>query len=264
MFLFVDGQPVVLTFNQVEQRYYAAFVTEFPEAEVSLSQWRGGYEYQTLYPAMQQMVENGAMTLEALNEVLGTIAAINESIRRPAVLASRVTERFKEFGYEATVRAPDLSTKGIVAICVEQKGGDDAFIGELIRDEMLPVGQFMDGDVVFETAFSNGQPVDIKWTLPTPSPLMFKLTIDRKRGSPHPEDTVDQIITKFNANYAAQMGIGIDVTPATYMTTVDLKWAASVLVQHSTDGATWTDAVIAAAYNVRYDATLDPANVVIA
>lgn len=387
MFLFVDGQPVVLRFNQVEQRYYAAFVDQFPEAEVSMSQWRGSYEYQTLYPAMQQMVENGALTLDALNEVLGTIAAANESIRRPAVLSSRVAERFKELGYEATSRVADATTKGIVAICVDQEreasdfnatltpadggpagyatkvgwwdgkfgaltskhgifgsnfyridtdtvdldavycvfsgpisiggefsmtiggvtglftaeaeptqnwicqspemyelirgsigvgldvfvpgGGsvatsdDDATIGNLIRDEMLPVGQHMDGDVVYQTALSNGQAIDIKWTIPVNQTFEYRVTINRKRGSQYPEHTVDEIIAIFNANYGEAMGIGSDITPQVYLTVRDLPWASAVLVEWFS-GAEWSSADFSAAYNQRFLANLTPANVVIA
>lgn len=384
MFLFVDGQPVVLRFNQVEQRYYAAFVDQFPEAEVSMSQWRGSYEYQTLYPAMQQMVENGALTLDALNEVLGTIAAANESIRRPAVLSSRVAERFKELGYEATSRVADATNKGIVAICVDQEraappvrtmtigvnstnpenagftpafgsidsatlannciittlasegaagsqnsymytspsfgvagdsmtgtfngaavtwvnstsvpgqwdcsgqgvaeylranvGGsatftfdvdavavndDDELIGNLIRDEMLPVGQHMEGDVVYPTALSNGQPIDIKWTVPVDAWRNYRVNITRKRGSPYPENTVDEIITIFSANFDGAMGIGSDVTPQVYLTVRDLPWASSVLVEWQDGVGDWYSGDLPSNYNTRPIAGLSPANVVI-
>lgn len=385
MFLFVDGQPVVLRFNQVEQRYYAAFVDQFPEAEVSISQWRGSYEYQTLYPAMQQMVENGIMTLDALNEILGVIAATNQSIYRPAVLQSRVAERFAQAGYEATARVADATTRGIVAICVDQdriartmtigaatvdpddagytadhfgnltntsfRGGlitdlstssdiantstflaisptpsdlgdiavnfggafshtsnfayssgpgywvdsdpelasliresvglevtitldgdagslpandDDDLIGNLIRDEMLPAGQHMEGDIVYPTALSNGQALDIRWRIPAKTTHEFRTTIQRSRGSQYPMHSVDEIIILFNANYADQMGIGRDITPATYLTPSDLKWAAAVTTEWSADGgATWSEAIKPAQYFDQFLAELDPANVVI-
>lgn len=385
MFMFPDGRAYVLTFNQVEQRYYAAFVDEFPEADVSISQWRGGYEYQTLYPAIQMMVENGMMTLDALNEILGVIAAGNQSIYRPAVLQSRVAERFKQAGYEATARVADINTRGIVAICVDQErsappvrtmtigvsstnpenagfspafgsidsatlannciittlasegvagsqnsymytspsfgvagdsmtgtfngaavtwvnstsvpgqwdcngqgvaeylranvgesatftfdvdavavNDDDELIGNLIRDEMLPAGQHMEGDIEHQTALSNGQPLTIRWRTPTKTPHEFRTTIQRARGSQHPMDSVDEIIIKFNLSYNARMGIGIDITPATYLTTANLPWAASVLTEWSDDGgATWSPNVKQAQFFDQFLAELDPANVVI-
>lgn len=263
MFLFVDGQPVVLRFAQVEQLFYQAYRARFPDDAVSLTQWRGRYEYQALYPAMQLMVENGVITNDALNTVLNSIAAVNEKIKRPAVLASRVTERFAEAGYEATIRIPDATTKGIVAICIDQKGGDDQFIGELIRDEMLPAGQHMEGDVVYPTALSNGQAIDIKWTLPVDVTNDYRVTIQRARGSRYPEDSVDEIIVKFNTNFDEQMGIGTDITPQTYLTVRDLPWATSVLVEWTDDGTTWHPEDVAVPYNRRYLANLPPANVFI-
>lgn len=383
MFMFPDGRPYVLTFNQVEQRYYAAFVDEFPEADVSISQWRGGYEYQTLYPAIQMMVENGIMTLDALNEILGVIADTNQSIYRPAVLQSRVAERFAQAGYEATARIADATTRGIVAICVDQErtpfdydstlipasgdpsgntgemgwrtgtygansntsllhseitmitttatpdrinvrfgqaigpdpftmeiggipvsfttsdgginfigidsaaysliwngegdqihlfvagGGtfeavndDDAVIGNLIRDELLPAGQHIEGNVVYETALSNGQPLAIRWTVPIEDPRTFRTTITRARGSQYPMDSVDQIILKFNANFAALMGIGRDITPQRYLTPHDLPWASSVFTEWF-DGSVWQSSDKPANYTSKFLATLPPANVVI-
>lgn len=385
MLMFPDGRAYVLTFNQVEQRYYAAFVDEFPQADVSISQWRGGYEYQTLYPAIQMMVENGIQTLDALNEILGVIADTNQSIYRPAVLQSRVAERFAQAGYEATARIADATNKGIVAICVDQEraappvrtmtigvnstnpenagftpafgsidsatlannciittlasegaagsqnsymytspsfgvagdsmtgtfngaavtwvnstsvpgqwdcsgqgvaeylranvGGsatftfdvdavavndDDELIGNLIRDEMLPVGQHMEGDVVYPTALSNGQPLNIRWTTPTVQDLVFRTTITRAKGSQYPMDSVDQIIAKFNANFDAMMGIGSEITPARYLTIPDLPWASDIDTHWSGDGGvTWDSTPQDVAFNERKTATLPPANVVI-
>lgn len=263
MFTFVDGRPIVLPFKQVEQLFYQAFVDRFPEAATSKTQFLGSYEYQALYPAMQLMVENGELTLDALNEVLISIEQINQEIRRPAVLQSRVTERFAEFGYEATIRAADATTKGIVAICVDAHGGDEDFIGTLIRDEMLPAGQHMEGDVIYSTALSNGQALDIKWTLPQDSTKDYRVTITRARGSKYPVDTNEVILEKFYANYNEIMGIGTDITPQVYLTVRDLPWASSVLVEWTNDGTTWDDGDFTALYNQRFLANLPPANVII-
>lgn len=384
MFMFVDGRPVVLSFALVEALYYKAFLGRFPEAQVSLTQWRGSYEYQALYPDMQMIVETGVITRDAMNYIGDTIAQANEAIRRPACLYSRVPERFAEAGYEASIRIATEATKGTVAICVGQTretvdyqgvltavwGGDDYptevgwrkdkygaisnrsmfgvemrtftamesqpetvvidflsprdgappfvaviggisvtftqsapgsgawwgpsaeayhlirlggdvvvtvadgdtagvdgsddIIGALIRDEMLPAGQWMEGDVIYDTALSNEEPITIRWTTPTEWNLPFRLTITRRKGSPHPENTVDEIIEMFLANFAAVQGIGKDVYPATYLTTADLPWAASILAEWTDSGETdwWADDVDAA-YNVKYTASVDPARVVI-
>lgn len=383
MFMFVDGRPVVLSFALVEGLYYKAFMAKFPDAQVSITQWRGSYEYQAIYPDIQMIVETGVITQDAMDHIGQSIVQANEAIHRPACLYSRVPERFKELGFEATIRIATEATKGTVAICVDQErvvedygstvtpasggteypneigwrlgkfgamtdqvlfgrqirslttmttapdivyldfqaeythapfvatiggiavtftqtgpgsgsytgpsaeayalirasagvnilvevadgstvgvGGSDDVIAAVIRDEMLPGGQWMEGNIVYPTAISNGQPIDIKWAVPVDTPYNFRATITRKRGSPYPEQTVDQIIELFNANFDEQMGIGTDITPNTYLTVRDLPWASSVLVEWS-DGTNWRNDDETAYYSTRYLANMAPANVVI-
>lgn len=266
MFTFVDGRPLVLPFKQVEQLFYQAFLDRFPESPVSKTQFVGSYEYQTLYPAMQMMVENGELTFDALNHVLDSIAQANQLIYRPAVLQDRVSARFAQEGIEATSRVADATTKGILAICVDQASNPevatDQFVGNLIRDEILPAGQHMEGDITWNTSLNNGQSIAIKWTNPIDNAKDYRVNIQRRRGSPYPEDPVDDIIAKFNTNYNAIMGIGTDITPQLYLTVRDLPWASSVLVEWY-DGTTWYSTDLAAPYNTRYLANLAPANVVI-
>lgn len=390
MFMFIDGRPVVLSFALVESLYYKAFMERFPESGVSITQWRGSYEYQAIYPDIQMIVETGVITRDAMAFIGQSIVQANEAIKRPACLYSRVPERFKELGYEATIRIADATTKGTVAICVDQdrvmeparsmvvgalvsdpdvfgydegggygsldikdygdsrivrihtvsdgsdnvyitfgdpvtapdpdgvslkismpefsgspaiftdtgngvswqcansglapfiKGknggaiafsiendptnfsvnGDDDLIASVIRDEMLPGGQWMEGTVTYQTALSNGQPIDIRWTTPVPDNIDHRVTITRKRGSPYPENTVDEIIDMFLANFDGSMGIGSDLTPQVYLTVRDLPWASSVLVEWS-DGVNWHKTDLLAPYNMQYIGLLPPANVVI-
>lgn len=391
MFMFVDGRPVVLSFALVESLYYKAFMERFPDAGVSITQWRGSYEYQAIYPDIQMIVETGVITRDAMAFIGQSIVQANETIKRPACLYSRVPERFKELGYDASIRIATEATKGTVAICVDQErvaapdrvmvvgalasdpdvfgyeeGGygyldakeygesrivrintvsdgsdnvyitfadsvtapdpdgvslkismpefsgspavftdtgfgtswqcvnaglapfikgkngstvlfsiendptnyavndDDAVIGNLIRDEMLPGGQWMEGPVAYETALSNTQPITIRWATPTDWELQFRLTIVRRKGSPYPENTVDEIIEKFMTNFNAAKGVGRDVYPQTYLTTHDLPWAASILAEWTDSGESeWWDDDIVSAYDTRYGASVQPARVVI-
>lgn len=264
MFMFVDGQPVVLSFALVEGLYYKAFTQRFPEANVSLTQWRGSYEYQAIYPDIQMLVETGVITRDAMNHIGQSIVQLNEEIKRPACLYSRVVDRFAEAGFEASIRIADESNKGEVAICVENLDNQDEIdaVAIMIRDEVLPVGQVMIGDIEYETALSNGQSITIRWVAPTDVPTGFRYTITRRRGSPYPAETVDEIIAKFNLNYAEQMGIGSDITPQTYLSLADLPWASSVTGAWY-DGASWIEGDQDAAYDTRYVGELLPANVVI-
>jgi hypothetical protein len=385
MFIFLDGQPVVLTFEQVEGLFYNAFINEFGELSgVSLAQWKGSYEYQAMYPAIQLMVENGVITNEMINEVLLALTETNAQLKRPAVLVSRVPERFAEAGYVATIREADIVTAGIVAICVDYSrdpvhldrvltvGNDggiaygfsgfgslvpDSFNGQLINElvcysdysqptrmnsnslqfpdhlttvdvffvglglvtftwngvtfhyensdtlladfivlndtldvdlyftaddtftpatiaddetvrdlialEMLPAGQFMEGDVMLPYVLTNGQTINIAWSTPTDELVQWKYTITRDRNSSFPVDDVDTIVSKFDANFLAQNPLGNDITPDTYLTTVDLPWASKIVATYSLNGGAYTDAIYEATFNQKFLSTLEPADVVI-
>ena len=265
MFIFLDGRPVVLTFEQVEQMYYQAFIAEF--GDISITQWRGSYEYQALYPAIQLMIENGAITETAMNTVLQSIATINEQIKRPAVLVSRVADRFAEIGYEATIRPADINTKGIVAICVDYvpEPTEDRIIADLIAFEMLPAGQFVEGSISLPYVLSNGQSIDVKWEIPTSAPILWRTTITRAVNSSYPVDDVDTIVTRFLENFKNIARLGMDITPASYYEiTRDAPWASLILNEYSLDdGGAWSSAIIPSVYTDLYIAELPPANVVI-
>lgn len=264
MFKFVGGRPAVLTFEQVEALYYASFIKRFPDSVVSISQWRGSYEYQCLYADIQMLIENGLIMADSLDVVMGTIKEENIAIYRPAALMTRVPERFEQAGMIATIRKADETNKGIVALCIDAQGKTNQEIAELIRGEVLPAGQVMEGEVTYDTAISNGQSITIKWTTPIDLIASFKVTLTRSRNSPHPTDTPEVIIEKFMAEYNRRMGLGLDITPDLYLSPIMVPWASSIVIECDPLGnAAFAPGVVPVSFNQRYAAELLPANVVI-
>lgn len=268
MFLFVDGVGVVLTFSQVEQLYYQAFINEFPESAVSITQWRGSYEYQAIYTAIQLMTENGTITQDAINEQLDVILNLNEEIKRPAVLHSRVSERFAEAGYIAMVQVVTLANKGIFAVCVDVDGTnatENTEIANLIANEMLPAGQHMTGNQSETVIINNSQDVLVEWSTPTQNDVDFKITLTVDKNSAHPVDTVDVIVEKFLSNFATMNALGLDITPATYYQIErDAPWASKIETTYDlNESGTYTDNIYSALYTDKFNATLDNVNVII-
>lgn len=264
MFKFAGGRPTVLTFSQVEALYYASFIKRFPESVVSITQWRGSAEYQCIYPDIQMLVENGLIMADSLDAVMGTIAAENMAIYRPAVLMTRVPERFEQSGMIATIRQADMSNKGIVALCIDALGHTNQEIGELIRDEIHPAGQLMEGDISYDTALSNGQAFTARWTAPVDLIATFRVTLTRSRNSPYPTDPVEAIIEKFTAEYNRRMGLGMDITPDLYLSPVLVPWASSIVIEcDPAGGSAFAPGVVPVSFNQRYAPELLPENVVI-
>lgn len=117
MFLFIDGRTVILSVEQNIDLYYRTYTEEF--GAISRTRWEGSKEYEIAYASAQRDTANAVIIDQGLTKALNGIADINEQIKRPAVLHSRVAERFAEEGYIATIRQADDTTKGIVAICVD-------------------------------------------------------------------------------------------------------------------------------------------------
>ena len=266
MFLFIDGQPVILTFSQVEQLYYNAFILEF--GEISITQWRGSYEYQCLYPAIQLMVENGTITQDAIDQQLQIISELNETIKRPAVLHSRVAGRFAEAGYIATVRVADLSNRGILAICVDYdpiETDQTTEIANLIVNEMLPAGQHMEGSISEAVVISNEQSVLAQFEQPTQNDIDFKISLTVDKNSQYPVDNVSDIVEKFLANFESMNALGQDVTPETYYQIErDAPWSSRIDTTYELNSSgLYVDDIYYSDYTDKFNATLENVNVLI-
>ena len=251
MLLFVDGQIVILTVEQNIDLYFQAYLAEF--GEISRTRWEGSKEYEIAYASAQRDTQNAVIFQQGLQLVFDSISEINESIKRPAVLHSRVAERFAEelnavtgLGYIATIRVADVNNKGIVAICVDYTPAttENTQIANLIVNEMLPAGQFMEGDITEAVVISNGQSVLAQWKAPDTHDIDFKITLTVDKNSAFPIDTAEVIAENFLANFAAQNPLGMDITPATYyQISTDAPWASNIETTYEIDasgGDIWT------------------------
>jgi len=265
MFQWIDGKPKILNFAEVEALYYESFIKEFDN--ISISQWRGSYEYQCIYPAIQLMIENGAMTQIALDETLKVIHKINLKIKRPAVLVSRATERLLEAGYIASIREATQATRGEVALCIDytQTPEDDEKIASLIINELLPAGQFMIGAISHTHTMSNNQQMIARWSLPTEHAIKWKLEITRDRNSQNALPVADDIRDLFLKNFKEICTLGMDVIPDKYLQiSKDAPYASKIEAFYSLDkGANWTQALKQSVYTDKYNATLDSLDILI-
>jgi hypothetical protein len=141
----------------------------------------------------------------------------------------------------------------------------DTEIAELIINEMLPAGQWMEGVITLPVVISNGQSVLAQWETPVQNDVDFKITLTVDKNSPFPVDTVDDIVDKFLANFASMNALGQDITPASYyQISRDAPWASDIATTYdlNTSGL-YVDDIYYANYNDKFNATLDPVNVII-
>ena len=270
MLLFIDGSIVILTVEQNIDLYYQAYLAEF--GEISRTRWNLSQEYEIAYANAQRDNANAVIIQQGLQLVFDSISEINESIKRPAVLHSRVAERFLEeinavtgAGYIATIRVADISTKGNVAICVDYTPAaeQNTQIANLIVNEMLPAGQFLEGDISEAVVISNGQSVLAQWKAPVTHSIDFKITITIDKNSAYPVDTAEVVAERFLSNFAAQNPLGQDITPKTYyQIATDAPYASDIETVYDIDtSGTYIGTITPSNYDDKYIATLDPVNV---
>ena len=263
MFRFIDGKQTVATFEQVEQLFHDKFIGEF--GNISITQWRASFEYQCLYPAMQMSVETGSITREALSLAMKAPEFTNAIIHRPAIVYSRVPERFNELGFDATIKKATASSSGVIEIAVDYipTPEDNEKIKNIIAKEMLVVGSYMAGDITEVFTLSNGQLIDVQWTASIKTPIKFKVAFVIDKSSKHPTQTVDEITESFIANFHGDSLMGNPIRPQSYyQITTDAPWASSIITSYSLDdGATWLTDVMNTDFNKKYIPTLNKSEV---
>ena len=270
MLLFIDGEIVILSVEQNIDLYYQAYIAEF--GAVSRTRFNLSYEYEIAYANAQRDYQNAIIIQQGLQIVFDSISEINEEIKRPAVLYSRVAERFADEtnpttgqGYIASIRIADISNKGIVAICVDYvpDAEQNTFIANLIVAEMLPAGQFMEGDISEAVVISNGQSVLAQWKAPAVHDIDFKIDLKINKNSQFPTDTPEEIAIKFLVNFNEQNKLGNDITPDTYyQIALDAPYASQITTTYDIDaGGTYIGTVTPSNFDDKYIATLDISNI---
>ena len=279
MLLFIRGEVVILTVEQNIQLLYQEYVAEF--GDISFTQWTGSKEYEIAYATAQRMYKNAIKMQEAIDGISNFVVETNEVIKRPAVLHSRVSERFLEEldpdgnPYVATIRQATEATRGIIAICVDYERtvdelgnpdaktrAEDEKIALLIADEMLAAGQFLIGSVGVAITLSNGQEIYSYHGVPQKKNIEWKTTITIDRNSQHAQDTVDEITAKFLANFNSMNSLGGDITPDSYFQVDrDAPYASKITSSYSIDGGTFTENIGLSNFDDKYIATMPAGNV---
>ena len=267
MILFIDGRIIVTTVKQNIDLYYQTYLLEFDD--ISRTQWEGSQEYEIAYANAQRDHQNAVIFQQTLARFGDSIANINNEIKRPAVLHSRVSERFAEAGFIGTIRQADDITKGVVAIAVDytsDSGGVlDTQIAELIAFEMLPAGQHMVGAISKSVALSNGQAITVQWAEPVQHDVVFNITLTVDPTSQHPVDNVDTIVARFLENFNEQNRLGNNITPASYyQIAVDAPWSSEIVTTYELDASgMFVDDIYYANYDDKFNGTLVNADVTI-
>lgn len=211
--------------------------------------------YKSYYALIQLLQENEVKTSEIFEKLKGFISLTNETISRPVGTPQGIIDRFATEGYTASVKPPLEADAGTLFVCIDVDDEAEDYADtrlELctILKDSVQGGIVTDGTETESLTLTNGQSFDYSFNLPTRVEPLLKLTIETSENNQEVIKGPDEIKSDLMANIAARYKLGKNFEPQRYYSLVDAPWAASVLLEYSTDsGANWYSVV----YETDYD-----------
>jgi len=171
-------------------------------------------------------------------------------------------------GYIASVKDPADGDAGKIYIAVDKHvdsgnwedsagyAADSLAVATIIKDSTV-AGCVTQGSEVNTITLSNGQDFDFKYNLPNRIETHLKLTIVTSDNNMVAIDDPDTTKQKLLTNVRARYSLGKDFEPQRYFSQADAPWAATVLLEWSTDGeSSYHSTVFSANYDDFYDIAL--------
>lgn len=241
--------------DTLRQAINTEFSTNYTEGSFVGTNW-----YKYFYGPLQKVSENETKTAEVFLKLQEYIRATNLRIQRPSVSLPGLVDSFQARGYTVSVKKNLEADAGTMSVCVLV---DDAApnyptkrleICNLLM-EFVGAGTVFIGTEEEEITISNGQQFTWKFSLPTKTPVLLRLTLTSSDNQittiPNDEQIRIQLYANImgSADVEARYRLGWDFEPQRYYTAQDAPWAATIKLEWSDDdGATWNDEVFEATF----------------
>lgn len=205
--------------------------------------------YKYFYPLVQEALRNEIKAAEIFSKLQEYIASTNEEILRPTVSYPGLIDTFESEGFIASLRPPVGSLAGYMGVCVDTDESAGSYgevrlqICNLLKD-YVAAGMVFQGTETETLTLTNGQNFPFSYYLPTRIPIILKATLNVSENTQLtvPDDIAirTQIFDAINERYQ----LGLNFEPERYANVDEFPWAASVLLEYSTDnGLNWESSV---------------------
>ncbi len=151
-----------------------------------------------------------------------------------------------------------------------EDGTTNADYEDLKEDLCLLISQCTAGGIITKgtesenIVLSNGQSETFKYYLPNRLPTTLRLTTTLSENNQILIGSPDEVKQKLLANVLARYRLGRNFEPQRYFSVVDAPWAASVLLEYSTNydpdapgDAIWSSAIYDAAFDDLFEVSLE-------
>lgn len=214
--------------------------------------------YKYFYALIQRLQAAEVKTSEIFLKLQQYFEETNEEIQRPNTTHPGIWGYFRDAGYSISTKPPEDADAGKLFICVDtdetETDPDYATVTKpalcnLVKDCCVG-GVVSQGDQVEAITLPNGQSFDFKFSLPTRTPILLRLTLTLSANNQYTILSDAEVAQKLYDNIVARYRLGLDFEPQRYFSIIDAPWAADVLLEWSDDaGSNWHDTV----FNADFD-----------
>lgn len=224
--------------------------------------------YKFFYALIQRLQENEVKTSEIVLKLQQYFEVTNEMITRPNTTNPGVVDYLTAAGYVASVKKPIDADAGKAYICVDLDDAADDYddkkfeVCDLISKSIV-AGVITQGTEEEFITLSNLQSFPFKFNLPTRIPVLLRLTLTLSDNNQSVILSDEEVAQKLFDNITARYRLGLSFEPQRYFSVLDAPWAASVLLEYSSDaGGTWDDVPYDADYDELFEFELEDITVV--
>lgn len=250
--------------GEIRTEINSLFSTSYTEESFVGSNW-----YRFAYAITQEIQKNETKTSEIFLKLQEYISQTNLRIQRPSVSFPGIVDSFAANGYIAAVKKPADADAGKIFVCVDTDSAADDYAETKLAictllSQFIVAGLVTQGTETEAITLSNGQSFDFKYSLPSYTPVLLRLTIVTSENSllsiPNNEDIRQSVFD----NIAARYRLGWDFEPQKYMTLSETPYAASVLLEWSDDsGAHYYSSIFSAEFDDLFTFGLEDIEVLI-
>ena len=214
--------------------------------------------FKFFYGGLQLVMETENKIAELGVKIADYIRTVNESIQAPVSSVDGTIQYFKKnLGLNVSLRAitdVSLAGKPKIAVDIDSASADFESRKQQIFDALRlsqteglywfnPSTTPADNEYRGESSALNGQAFPYAFYIPREVPIYVRITVTRSRDNLAFQLNVTQIREIFESNFAKMYSIGRDFEGDTYLSTCDIKSAASIVVEWSDDNINWSSAV---------------------
>lgn len=218
----------------------------------------GSNHFKFFYGGLQLVMETENKIAELGVKIADYIRTVNESIQAPVSSVDGTIQYFKKnLGLNVSLRAitdVSLAGKPKIAVDIDSASADFESRKQQIFDALRlsqteglywfnPSTTPADNEYRGESSALNGQAFPYAFYIPREVPIYVRIRVTRSRDNLAFQLNVTQIREIFESNFAKMYSIGRDFEGDTYLSTCDIKSAASIVVEWSDDNINWSSAV---------------------